>query len=83
MSTPDMSRADLEALKAQIVALLRVAEAAERDVTDARAACGHFADVPHCHSAPYDRTCSDCPYDVVYRTDIALADWRRVRGGKR
>lgn len=77
--TPPGEDSVLEALKAQIVALLRVAEAAERDVTDAKAQCGYYADVPRCYGPQYKRHCTDCPYEVVRETDMALAEWRRVR----
>lgn len=74
----------LEDAEAEIDALRRVAEAAERDVTDAKAQCGYHADVPRCYGPQYKRHCTDCPYEVVRETDMALADmalaeWRRVR----
>ena len=73
------ARAALPALIAEVRALRRVAEAAERDVTDAKAQCGYHADVPRCYGPQYKRHCTDCPYEVVRETDMALAEWRRVR----
>src|SRR5690606_28900806 len=67
---------------AELVALRRVAEAAERDVDNAKAMCGYHADVPLCYGPDYERTCTDCPYDIVRDTEAALAELRRVREGE-
>lgn len=54
-------------------ALLRVAEAADLDISDAEVNCGRFNKAKDC--SPWtDRslTCSDCPVDWFHHTNEAL-----------